>query len=77
MLAEHGIVYEHRRGLGTPPDIRWLYKAGRIAEAGPAFAAHVEGTASDELDALAAELPRAPRTALLASKPIRRRATAT
>jgi uncharacterized protein (DUF488 family) len=65
LLAEHGIAYEHRRGLGTPPDIRWLYRAGRIAEAGPAFAAHVEGTARDELDALAAELPRAPRTALL------------
>ncbi len=64
-LAEHGIAYEHRRALGTPPDIRWLYKAGRIAEAGPAFAAHVEGTAREELDALAAELPRAPRTALL------------
>ncbi len=65
LLAEHGIAYEHRRGLGTPPDIRWLYKAGRIAEAGPAFTAHVEGTARDELDSLAAELPHAPRTALL------------
>ncbi len=64
-LAEHGIAYEHRRALGTPPDIRWLYKAGRIAEAGPAFAAHVEGTARGELDALAAELPHAPRTGLL------------
>ncbi len=65
LLAEHGIAYEHRRELGTPPDIRWLFKAGRIAEAAPAFAAHVEDTARDELDALAAELPRAPRTALL------------
>ena len=27
MLSDHGIAYEHRRPLGTPPDIRWLYKA--------------------------------------------------
>ncbi len=65
LLAERGIAYEHRRELGTPPDIRWLYKAGRIADAQPAFAAHVEGTAAGALDALAAELPRSPRTALL------------
>jgi uncharacterized protein (DUF488 family) len=65
LLAEHGIAYEHRRELGTPPDIRWLFKAGRIAEAAPAFRAHVEAHAADTLDALAAELPGAPPTALL------------
>ena len=32
-LGSRGIAYEHRRGLGTPPDIRWLFKAGRLAEA--------------------------------------------
>jgi uncharacterized protein (DUF488 family) len=65
LLADHRIAYEHRRALGTPPDLRWLFHAGRLAEAGPAFAAHLERTAPSELDALAAELQRAPRTALL------------
>jgi uncharacterized protein (DUF488 family) len=64
-LAGHGIAYEHRKPLGTPPDIRWLYKAGRAAEGAPRFRAHVERTAAHELDALAAELDRGPRTALM------------
>lgn len=57
-LREHGIVYEHRRALGTPPDLRVLYRAGREVEAAPQFRAHVEATAVDELDALAGELAR-------------------
>jgi uncharacterized protein (DUF488 family) len=65
LLADHGIAYEHRKALGTPPDIRWLYKHGRAAEGAPAFRAHVERTAAAELDALAGELEHAPRTALL------------
>jgi uncharacterized protein (DUF488 family) len=65
MLAERGIAYEHRRELGTPPDIRWFYKHNRSAEGAPAFRAHVEEIAGDVLDELAAELDRAPRTALL------------
>ena len=65
LLGAHGIAYEHRRALGTPPDIRWLFKAGRLADAVPAFRAHVEATAGEELDWLAAELRRGPRTALL------------
>jgi len=64
-LAGHGIAYEHRRSLGTPPDLRWLFRAGRTEEARERFRAHVEKTAPAELDALAAELERAPRTALL------------
>ncbi len=56
LLAEHGISYEHRRELGTPPDIRWFYKHGRAAEGAPAFRAHVESAAPEALDALAAEL---------------------
>jgi uncharacterized protein (DUF488 family) len=64
-LGDHGIAYEHRRSLGTPPDLRWLFKAGRLAEAVPAFRAHVETSAGDELDRLARELTVAPRTALL------------
>lgn len=65
LLAEHGIAYEHRRELGTPPDIRHVYKSGKVAEAAPAYRAHVEATAPDALDALAAELDDAPPTALL------------
>jgi uncharacterized protein (DUF488 family) len=66
MLAEHGIVYEHRRALGTPPDIRWFYKHRRQAEGAVRFAEHVEGDAAEELDELAAELRgAAPRTALM------------
>ena len=64
-LGEHGIAYEHRKALGTPPDIRWLFKHGRVAEGAPAFREHVERTAAPELDRLAAELERGPRTALL------------
>jgi uncharacterized protein (DUF488 family) len=65
LLGDHGIAYEHRKALGTPPDIRWLYRAGRNAEAAAAFLEHVESTAGADLDALAAELDRAPATALM------------
>jgi uncharacterized protein (DUF488 family) len=65
LLGDHRIAYEHRRALGTPPDLRWLFHAGRLSEAAPAYAAHLERTAPGELDALADELPRAPRTALM------------
>ena len=64
-LGDHGIAYEHRRPLGTPPDIRWLFKAGRVGEAAPEYRAHLERHAAHEVDALAAELERGPRTALL------------
>jgi uncharacterized protein (DUF488 family) len=65
MLGERGIAYEHRRELGTPPDLRWLFHSGRHAEAAEAYREHVEATAADALDALGAELDAAPRTALL------------
>jgi uncharacterized protein (DUF488 family) len=65
LLRDHGIAYEHRKTLGTPPDIRWLFKHGRAAEGAPAFREHVERTAAHELDHLAAELDRGPQTALL------------
>ena len=64
LLTDHGIVYEHRKPLGTPPDIRWLYKHNRAHEGAPKFREHVESTAAHELDDLAAELgghgPRGP-----------------
>jgi uncharacterized protein (DUF488 family) len=66
LLRDHGIAYEHRRGLGTPPDIRWFYKHHQVAEGAERFDAHVESAAAEELDALAAELGGgAPATALM------------
>jgi uncharacterized protein (DUF488 family) len=65
LLGDHGIAYEHRKALGTPPDIRWLFKHGRVAEGAPAFREHVERTAAHELDDLVAELEHGPRTALM------------
>jgi uncharacterized protein (DUF488 family) len=65
LLGAHGIAYEHRRALGTPPDLRHDFHAGRIERARAAFREHVEATAPDELAALAGELEHGPRTALL------------
>ena len=65
LLGVHGIVYEHRKALGTPPDIRALFRAGETEQAREAYRAHVEATSSEELDALAAELDGPARTALL------------
>ena len=65
LLGDHGTAYEHRKTLGTPPDIRWFYKHDRTAEGAPKFREHVETTAAHELDDLAAELDDGPRTALM------------
>lgn len=65
LLGDHDIAYEHRRELGTPLDIRGLYRAGRVAEAAAAYRRHVESAVPHELDALADELDRPPPTALL------------
>ena len=65
LLGDHGIRYEHRKALGTPPDIRWLFKANRLDEARDAYRRHVEERAGQELDELAEELDSGPPTALL------------
>ncbi len=65
LLGDHGITYEHRKALGTPPDIRWFFKHGRSAEGAEQFRTHLEASAADELDALAKDLDHAPPTALL------------
>ncbi len=65
LLADHGIAYEHRKALGTPPDIRWYFKHRREAEGREAFRAHIEETAAAELDALASELDSARATVLM------------
>jgi uncharacterized protein (DUF488 family) len=65
LLAEHGIAYEHRRALGTPPDIRWFYKNNQVATGAAAYRTYIEAEAAEALDELAAELPTGPRTALM------------
>ena len=65
LLGEQGIAYEHRRELGTPADLRWLFHAGRVEEGATAFLAHIEQHAPEALDGLAKELEHAPPTALL------------
>jgi uncharacterized protein (DUF488 family) len=65
MLADHRIAYEHRRALGKPADIRWLFKNRRVPEGRAAYREHVEAHAAAELDALLDELRDGPRTALL------------
>jgi uncharacterized protein (DUF488 family) len=66
LLADHGIAYEHRRALGTPPDIRFFYKSNQVAEGATRYREHVEAEAADALDALAEEIAGAgPRTALM------------
>jgi uncharacterized protein (DUF488 family) len=67
LLADHGITYEHRKELGTPPHIRPLFHQNKLAEATAAYREHVEANAPEALDQLAAELanPNTPNTALL------------
>lgn len=67
LLGEHGIAYEHRRALGTPPDIRWYYKNRQQPEGARQFAGYIEqDDGAEALDALAEELRAgAPPTALM------------
>jgi uncharacterized protein (DUF488 family) len=65
MLADHRVAYEHRKELGTPPDLRFLFHKGRTREAVAAYRRHVEATAPDALASLAGELDGGPRTTLL------------
>jgi uncharacterized protein (DUF488 family) len=65
LLRDHGIAYEHRRELGTPPDIRWFYKNNQVATGATAYRTYIEAESSEALDELASELPTGPRTALL------------
>ena len=61
----HGIAYEHRRALGTPPDLRHDFHAGRIAQARAGYRAYVEADSPEALDLLAHDVEHGPRTALL------------
>lgn len=67
LLGAHGIEYQHRRALGTPPDIRWYYKNKQEPEGARLFAQHIErDDGAEALDKLASELRAgAPPTALM------------
>jgi uncharacterized protein (DUF488 family) len=64
-LNANGIAYEHRRSLGTPPEIRVHFHAKRTAQGREEFATYLEQTAADELDDLAEALDTDPTTALM------------
>ena len=64
-LAHHGIGYENWRGLGTPIEIRVLYRKGATRAAASAFREHLERDAADELERLHAAIHDGPPTALL------------
>ena len=64
-LGDARIAYEHRRELGTPADLRWLFHAGRTQEAAAAYREHVERESPEALAELAGEVATGPRTALL------------
>ncbi len=64
-LAEHGIAYEHWRELGTPIEIRVLYRRGASRAAAEAYRAHLESERGDSLARLAAAIRDGPPTALL------------
>jgi uncharacterized protein (DUF488 family) len=65
LLAEHGIAYEHWRELGTPAEIRAIYRRGARRAAAEAYREHAVRNAADALDRLAATLRDGPPTALM------------
>ena len=64
-LGEAGISYEHWRGLGTPVEIRALFRRSATAAARDAYRRHLETEATDELERLRGALRDGPPTALL------------
>ena len=46
-LADHGIAYEHRRELGTPRDVRGLFRAGYLDDARAAYREHAVAHAGE------------------------------
>ncbi len=64
-LAERGIAYEHWRELGTPVEIRVLYRTGANRAAATAYREHLVHNAVDALERLSATIRDGPPTALL------------
>lgn len=51
-LADAGIEYDHRRMLGTPLDIRGIFRAKQFEEARAAYREHLLHAGSQELERL-------------------------
>jgi uncharacterized protein (DUF488 family) len=51
-LRKPGIVYEHRRELGNPQEIRALFHAGRLDEGRSRFRTFLENGSSSSVDVL-------------------------
>ena len=64
LLADAGIVYEHRRELGNPRPIREIYRSGDVEGGRAAYRAHLLGERAWALDGLADALAERP-TAML------------
>jgi uncharacterized protein (DUF488 family) len=64
-LAHHGIAYENWRELGTPREIRVLYRSGATRAATEAYREHLTRSAQAALERLVATLREGPPTALL------------
>lgn len=64
LLADAGIVYEHRRELGNPRPIREIYRSGDLEGGRAAYRAHLLGERAWALGGLADALAERP-TAML------------
>lgn len=64
-LAERGIGYRHLRALGTPKSGRDAARAGRVVEMRAIYEQHLNDPETLSELALAADLARSQRTALL------------
>lgn len=64
-LAADGIAYEHWRELGTPVDIRALFRRGALAQAREAYRRHLQEHSQEALEQLLDSVRRGPPTALL------------
>ena len=64
VLADGGIVYEHRPELGNPAPLREVFKAGRLEEGREAFREHLLGAHGWAVDVVAERIAERP-TAML------------
>jgi uncharacterized protein (DUF488 family) len=64
-LGSHGVAYEHWRELGTPVEIRALFRRGALAQAREAYRRHLDAEGGEALERLLGEIHRGPASALL------------
>lgn len=64
-LGREGIAYESWRELGTPVEIRTLFRRGALRQAREAYRRHLEHDGAEALQRLEQALQGGPPTALL------------